>query len=393
VSIEAGRISAVDLGRRFQITSGAGRTLKGTFLRREVNTTRDFWALRHLDLEIGPGETIGIVGRNGSGKSTLLKMLARIYGPSEGSCRIGGRVSSLLELGAGFHPEFSAVENIYLAGAIYGIPKAEIKRNIEEMLAFAEIERFANQPIKTFSSGMFARLGFAVAMYVEPDVLLLDEVLAVGDEAFVQKCLGRLTEHKRRGGTIVFISHDPHAVETLCHRAIILDHGSKIFEGTASDAIVEYHRRLVNEESRVHVPEGAESANSDVDVQVTVRDANEAPIDRAMEGDPICITVSLTPKTDIPSARVTIGLRIADGYGFGNQTLEGVDLRNGSTWTGSLRFDKPPFRQGLFTVGVMVQSADESHDFAKLENLAQFSIYSTRTNAQGPIFLNGVWNR
>lgn len=195
-----GRIEAVDLGRQFRVATGQGRSLKATLLRREAAVLHEFWALRHVNLEIEPGETFGIVGRNGSGKSTFLKMLARIYGPSEGSCRVGGRMSSLLELGAGFHPEFNAVENIFLAGSVYGIPKNELKKDVDEIIAFAELEQFAFQPIKTYSSGMFMRLGFSVAMHVRPDVLLLDEVLAVGDERFIQKCLGRIAQYRREGG-------------------------------------------------------------------------------------------------------------------------------------------------------------------------------------------------
>jgi lipopolysaccharide transport system ATP-binding protein len=390
-ALEPGRIRTVDLGRRFQITTGTGRSLKATLLRRESHLTQDFWALRHVDLEVEPGETFGIVGRNGSGKSTLLKLLARIYGPSEGACQVGGRMSSLLELGAGFHPEFSAVENIFLAGAIYGIPKSELARDVDEIIAFAELEPFAHQPIKTFSSGMFARLGFSVAMHVKPDILLLDEVLAVGDEAFVQKCHGRLTRHRENGGTVVFISHDPHAVESLCSRAMILDQGRSVFIGTASDAIIEYHRKLVAEEHRITVPEDAVDAHSDVTVRVSVINSAGEHCDRLMEGEPISFSVELTPHVDVREARVRIGIRTSDGHGLGNQALTGVRLEKDVPQTLTLRIEAPPFRYGLFAVGVIVQAADESRNYARLEDLAQFSIFSKRQDAQGPVFLNGSW--
>ena len=390
--MQPGRIRTVDLGRRFQITTGNSRSLKATLLRRETNITQDFWALRHIDLEVEPGETFGIVGRNGSGKSTLLKMLARIYGPTEGTCEIGGRMSSLLELGAGFHPEFNAIENIYLAGAIYGIPKDELRRNVDSILDFAELEDFAHQPIKTFSSGMFARLGFSVAMHVKPDILLLDEVLSVGDEAFVQKCQARLTEHRDNGGTVIFVSHDPHAVEALCSRAMLLNRGTNVFVGSASDAIIEYHRLLVDAEHRIAVPEEAVDDHSEVTVHVSVLNSEGIPCGRVMEGDPVAFSVELTPHVDVEGARVLVGMRTSDGHGLGNQVLSGLALKKGQTKIITLEIEAPPFRHGLFGVGVIVQAADESHNFARLENLAQFSVFSKRKDAQGPVFLNGTWS-
>lgn len=245
--IEPGRIRADDLGRHFSIAAQGGRSLKATLLRRERVKPREFWAVRHVNLDIPPGEAFAFVGRNGSGKSTLLKMLARIFGPSEGSCEVGGRLSSLLELGAGFHPEFSAIENIYLSSAIYGIPRDEVRRDIEGILDFAELEEFKDQPVKTFSSGMFARLGFSVAMHVRPDVLLLDEALSVGDEAFVRKCLARIAEFRAAGGTMILVTHDAETVVQVCERALLLERGTPIIVDDAGAVIHEYHTRLANE--------------------------------------------------------------------------------------------------------------------------------------------------
>ena len=172
-----------------------------------------------------PGESFGIVGQNGSGKSTLLKLIAGIYPPSEGEMQIEGRIGSLLEVGAGFHPDFSGIENVYLNAAVFGIKRDYIDEHLDEIIAFAELEEFADQAVKTYSSGMYLRLGFSVAMHIQPDILLLDEVLAVGDEAFQQKCQGRIWDFKRAGGTIVFVSHDPTSVERLCDRAMLLEKG------------------------------------------------------------------------------------------------------------------------------------------------------------------------
>ena len=247
--LEPGQIKAVDLGRQFRIMTGGGRSLKATLLRREAPSIHEFWALRHVTVDIEPGETFGVVGRNGSGKSTFLKMLARIYGQTEGSCDVGGRMSSLIELGAGFHPEFNAIENVFLSGAVYGIPKKELERDLDEIIGFAELDDFAYQPIKTYSSGMFMRLGFSVAMHVRPDVLLLDEVLAVGDERFVQKCLARIAQFRREGGTMLLVTHDPGTVKRLCARAMLLEKGHVVMLGDADDVMTEYHDRLAAQDN------------------------------------------------------------------------------------------------------------------------------------------------
>src|SRR3954463_10971173 len=225
IEVQAGEIRARGLGRMFKIRLSESRSLKETILRRELPRTRELWALRDGDFDIARGHTFGIVGRNGSGKSTLLKLIAGIFSPSTGQLRVTGRVGSLIEIGAGFHPEFTGVENVYLNAAIYGLKRSYVDEHLDEIIEFAELQQFKDVPVRTYSSGMYMRLGFAVAMHIQPDILLLDEVLAVGDEAFQQKCYGKIWEFKRGGGTIVFVSHDPTAVERVCDRAILLDHG------------------------------------------------------------------------------------------------------------------------------------------------------------------------
>ncbi len=181
--------------------------------------------LKGVDLSIAPGETVGLIGRNGSGKSTLLKILAGIYKPNGGRVSVKGRVSSLIELGAGFHPEFSGRENIFLNGAILGLSQEEVRRRFDEIVRFAELEEFIDSPVRTYSSGMYVRLGFSVAVNVEPEVLLIDEILAVGDEAFSHKCEDKIHEFKRAGKTIILVTHDLSAVERFCHRAVWLEDG------------------------------------------------------------------------------------------------------------------------------------------------------------------------
>jgi lipopolysaccharide transport system ATP-binding protein len=201
---------------------------------------REFWALRKVSFEIGRGEVVGVVGRNGAGKSTLLKILSRITEPTTGHGRIYGRVGSLLEVGSGFHPELTGRENIYMNGAILGMRRAEIERKFDEIVAFAEIDTFVDTPVKRYSSGMYMRLAFAVAAHLEPEILIIDEVLAVGDAAFQKKCLGKMGKVANQGRTVLFVSHNMTALQSLCSRAIWLSGGEVQEDGEASSVVTRY---------------------------------------------------------------------------------------------------------------------------------------------------------
>lgn len=192
---------------------------------RQRREREDFWALRDVSFSVPPGETLGIIGENGSGKSTTLKLISRILEPTMGAVEVNGRVSALLELGAGFHPDLTGRENIYLNASILGFSRREIRRQIEDIIAFSELERFIDVPVKHYSSGMFMRLGFAIAIHVDPDILLTDEVLAVGDEGFQRKCLEKIAELQKRGKTILFVSHNMEAIRNLCRRVLWLNQG------------------------------------------------------------------------------------------------------------------------------------------------------------------------
>ncbi len=199
-----------------------------------------FWALRNISLEVQPGEVVGIIGPNGAGKSTLLKVLSRITSPTTGRVELRGSVRSLLEIGTGFHPELTGRENIYLNGAILGMKKAEIDAHFDQIVAFAEIDRFLDTPVKRYSSGMYIRLAFAVAAHLQPDILIVDEVLAVGDAAFQKKCLGTMRSVATSGRTVLFVSHNMAAISQLCTRAAVLVQGEMICDGTTSEAIKQY---------------------------------------------------------------------------------------------------------------------------------------------------------
>jgi lipopolysaccharide transport system ATP-binding protein len=223
------------------------RSLGQSFKKRTLTTTTlpnnpkpELWALKNVWLEVGPGEVVGIIGRNGAGKSTLLKLLSRITAPTSGKITLRGRVASLLEVGTGFHPELTGRQNIFLSGAIMGMRRAEINQKFEEIVAFAEIEKFLDTPVKRYSSGMYTRLAFAVAAHLEPEILLVDEVLAVGDAAFQKKSIGKLGTVANEGRTILFVSHNLNAVQNLCQRVIWLDGGQILEEGPPRPLIARY---------------------------------------------------------------------------------------------------------------------------------------------------------
>jgi lipopolysaccharide transport system ATP-binding protein len=203
-----------------------------------------FWALKDVCFEVEPGEVIGIIGPNGAGKSTLLKILSRITVPTAGFAEIRGRVGALLEVGTGFHPELTGRENIYLNGAVLGMKKAEISRKFDEIVAFSEIEKFIDTPAKRYSSGMYVRLAFAVAAHLEPEILIVDEVLAVGDARFQKKCLGKIHSVVGEGRTVLFVSHNMTAVEHLCHKTIVLQHGKVVFNGASNEALRYYFENV-----------------------------------------------------------------------------------------------------------------------------------------------------
>jgi lipopolysaccharide transport system ATP-binding protein len=209
-------------------------------LRNETNGTQTLWALRDISLTIGQGELVGIIGRNGAGKSTLLKILSRVTKPTTGSIALYGRIGSLLEVGTGFHPDLTGRENILLSGAILGMRRTEIEQKFDEIVAFSELEKFVETPVKRYSTGMYVRLAFSVAAHLEPEILMMDEVLAVGDAAFQQKCLDKMHSIRQEGRTVLFVSHDMAAITRLCKRVILLDGGRIAEDGAPADVINHY---------------------------------------------------------------------------------------------------------------------------------------------------------
>ena len=389
--VAPGQIRGRGLGRRFLIRLSHSRSLKEAILRRELPKTREIWALRDVDLDVEPGEAFGIVGRNGSGKSTLLKLLAHIYAPSTGMLAVGGRVGSLIEIGAGFHPDFTGVENVYLNASIYGLKRTYVDAHLDEIIDFAELEAFKDAPVRTYSSGMYMRLGFSVAMHVQPDVLLLDEVLAVGDVAFQEKCYERIWEFKRGGGTIVFVSHDERAVARVCDRALLLEEGRQVETGPAAEVVSAYHARLVGDTAeRVASRNGEPSGPCRVhEVRAVAGDGSIR--ERFTEGEPMALEVWLYAEQGLEEGRVSVGIRDSAGNDLGSQTVDRVLLRPGQLERLRLHFPGLPMREGRFVVAVAVRNGDGSTELAVADPALELSVFSEDSAGGGPIRLGGSW--
>lgn len=241
------------------------------------STSEEFWALKDLNFEIKQGDRVGIIGRNGAGKSTLLKVLSRITEPTNGSIRIKGRVASLLEVGTGFHPELTGRENIFLNGAILGMEKTEIQRKFDEIVDFAEVEKFLDTPVKRYSSGMYVRLAFAVAAHLEPEILIVDEVLAVGDTQFQKKCLGRMSKVAQEGRTVLFVSHNMAAINTLCSTGIVLDKGNIVCTGDTSKCISTYEAKNSQNQGETWIRSSKKEMNGLVITEIRSKLKKEQP--------------------------------------------------------------------------------------------------------------------
>ena len=325
--------------------------------RRPSNGSATIWALKDVSLEIRQGEVVGIIGRNGAGKSTLLKILSRITKPSRGSADIYGRVGSLLEVGTGFHPELTGRENVFLNGAILGMSKAEVARKFDEIVAFAELEKFIDTPVKRYSSGMYMRLAFAVAAHLDPEIMLVDEVLAVGDVQFQKKCLGKMGEVSKQGRTVLFVSHSLSSIQSLCRRGILLEEGAIVCDGAVDAAIDRYLAKQPAAEF------------------VAQPDARKPSITRAIaECSPSgVITVEMSFCSPFPLSPPVFGATITDAGGvivYGTNTRfeynDGVPL---SMQSGEVRLviDGEPLRSGTYHLSLWL--ADHFHDYVELANV------------------------
>ncbi|MHB2023581.1 MAG: ABC transporter ATP-binding protein [Mycobacteriales bacterium] len=295
--ITSGAISLANVGKRYVRYEDAPLLI--TTALRARSRRGALWALRGLDLAVAPGESLGVLGPNGSGKSTLLQLLCGVTAPTEGRVRVGGRVAPLISVGVGFHPELTGRENVFLNAAILGLDRAAVNKRFDAIAAFAEIDGFLDTPVKFYSSGMFVRLGFAIAVQVEPDVLLIDEVLAVGDLRFQLRCFDRLREMRARGATVIVVSHNLPAVSALCDRSLVLDHGRLLFDGATDAAIGRLYGLLAD----------SSTAGEPVIGRLAVLDAAGRQTGLARAGDILRLEFEL--HTSVPIARPVLGLAVS----------------------------------------------------------------------------------
>jgi lipopolysaccharide transport system ATP-binding protein len=329
-----------------------------------------FWALRDVTLDIGEGEVVGIIGRNGAGKSTLLKLLARVTEPTAGSAELRGRIGSLLEVGTGFHPELSGRENTFLNGAILGMRRAEIALKFDEIVAFAEVERFIDTPVKHYSSGMYLRLAFAVAAHLEPEILLVDEVLAVGDAAFQKKCIGKMSEVSQHGRTVLFVSHNMDAVQRLCARSILLEQGTLALYDRTSDVVERYFASSTERPApgdAIDLTDATRRGSGEARfVSASYHGAESGA--RLVEPDgPLCVSVSIESDVarTVESIAVTVRSRTGTKLVNADTIAQGrsVKLRAGRT-TVSLQIDSLHLNPGTYVVALWLsRSAGPPMDY------------------------------
>ncbi len=386
-----------DVSKRFRLYSERNQSLKATILNRGRSRFEEFWALENVSFEIEQGETFGLIGENGSGKSTMLKCLSKILRPDAGSIQVNGRVSALLELGAGFHPELSGRENVFLNASILGMSKREVERRFDEIVEFAGLERFIDTPVKNYSSGMYVRLGFSVAVQAEPEVLLIDEVLAVGDEQFQRRCNERLSELRHSGATIVVVSHALGSVRNICDRVAWLEHGRLREIGKASEVIDEYLDEVAVDREGPPV-EGSRWGSGEATIDhLELIGASGAPVKRFDTGDDIRIRLHYLAEEDIPSPVFGIAVHTADGFHVtGPNTREAgvtVDRLSGKGVV-DLVVDRCMLLPGTYDLSAAVTDHEALHIYDYRHRALRFDVGlgTPHESFGGVLSLGGTWS-
>ncbi len=393
------------VARRFVKRLERHRSLQDVFVRffRRRDPVDEFWPLRDVSLTVQPGDCIGVIGPNGSGKSTLLKLVTGILAPTQGDLVVRGRVSSLLELGAGFHPDLTGRENIYLNGSIYGLRRAEMDVRLESIIAYAGLGDFIDTPVKHYSSGMYVRLGFSVAIHTDPDLLLVDEVLAVGDVAFQNKCMASIYQFRRRGGTLLLVSHDLGTIQSLCTRALWIDNGLIAADGAPADVVMAYKQHMAEREEQgrsgvMVAPSGEGQRWGSGDVQITaveLCDGDGRARTTFVTGDPL--TVRLHYHCPAPVERPVFGLGINHENGvhlFGpNTRFGGLDLPR-LDGDGVVSFTIPalPLLEGQYVLSAAVVNHEDTATFDYHDRAYRFRVaYSPARAGYGLVQVPGTW--
>lgn len=394
-------ITITNLTKRFRLYTGRANSLKELLTRRGLSRFEEYWALRGVTLEIPKGSMYGLIGHNGSGKSTLLRCITGIYRPTAGSVKVTGRISALLELGSGFHPDLTGRENIYLNAAILGMSPREIDEAFPNIVEFAGLTQFIDAPVKVYSSGMYVRLGFAVAVNVRPDILIIDEVIAVGDEEFQRRCFDYLYELRQRGTTIVVVSHSLDLIRSMCDHAAWLDHGLLLHKGPASEVVASYLRH-VNEREHEKVTTSQDNTLSPDRVGtgelrvtgVELRDGENRVVGHGVSGEPL--TIRLKFFAHRPIKNPVFGLTISKA----SELVTGTSTHLDSLVTGVVEgegyvdyvIDALMLTPQTYEVGIAVQDEHLQHHFDRAERLSTLTVRPPEgPAARGVVNLGGSW--
>jgi ABC-type polysaccharide/polyol phosphate transport system ATPase subunit len=370
-------IEIKDISKQFRLYSEKHTSLKERVIHGGKMPFTPFWALQDVNVDINQGETFGILGRNGCGKSTLLKCVAGILKPTTGEIRVRGSLAAMLELGAGFQPDLSGRDNIFLNGSLLGLSHADIEKRFDDIVAFAELEEFIDNQVKFYSSGMYVRLGFAVAVNVEPDVLLVDEVLAVGDAAFQRKCLDHVKRFQREGRTIVVVSHGPDTIRQNCERAMVMNHGRVITVDEPGEAIRVYLADLLGVGTLEHSESGGIEGNVLAIGTVQAEHGGSGSRTHMYPGESLTITADVDSLAPVPNGMATIAI-----YDDKNEVVFAsdpddpacaVEIPEGG---GVVKFDFPdiPLLDGTYTVSVGVKSTTDTAIFDLKDQVTQFEV-------------------
>ena len=389
-------ISVSSLSKNFRLYHERNRYIKAALLRGRRAKYEEFWALKDVSFEVAHGATLGIIGSNGSGKTTMLKCLTGIYTPEKGMIKVDGKLAALLELGAGFHPELTGAENIFLNGSILGMSKRDVQNKFASIVEFAGLEKFINTPVKNFSSGMVVRLGFSIASHVEPEILLIDEILSVGDQDFQRKSSEKIEEFRREGLTIVVVSHSLGLVQQLCKEVIWLDKGQIRQSGPAAEVIAAYTGGSYqpqtdrDESSRNRWGTGYARINS---IELLNHDETIAQVIESNAGAQIRFQISAHTRIESPILRVQI-TRLNGDVVWATSTQRGTNTMRvlDGPATATLNIESTKLLEGTYFVSASITDSTGTTEFDHCENWLRFNVHKTNVFDEGIVAINSTWS-
>ena len=388
-------VRASDVSKKFRLYKERNHSLKATVMRGKRAVSEDFWALRDVSFEVAEGETFGLIGENGSGKSTMLKCLTKILRPEVGTVSVTGKVSALLELGAGFHPELSGRENVFLNGAILGLSQKELRRRFDEIVEFAGIQRFIDEPVRNYSSGMYVRLGFSVAINVDPDVLLVDEVLAVGDENFQRKCNEKFAQLKHSGKTIIMVSHALGSVQSMCDRVAWFDSGRLREIGRPNDVIAKYSSAVQVDHSMDEQGHSRWGSGEGKITKVELIDHEGRPSERVLSGSRTTLRIHYEMQEPLERPIFAIAIKTVEGFVITGPTSRDAGClpeRLSGRGTVEVGFDSLPLLPGTYDLSVALHDFQLLHTYDTRQDLIRFDVdRGPLSESVGVVSLGGRW--